>query len=188
MSIQHKHVFLSGEIQIGKSTALRRFLAQTGIAADGFLTFFDPPFADTPDAPRHLSARALYLTKFDTALTPESRASESRHLLARVSEAEFTVLTETFETRGADILDAAGQRRLLLMDELGAMEEGAPRFKAAVLRRLDADFPIAGVVKLRASPFLDAVRAHPNVELLTVTAENRDAIPAALAARFAHLR
>jgi len=39
-------------------------------------------------------------------------------------------------------------------------------------------------VKKRDSPFLDAVRAHPNVEVIEVTVENRDGIPQLLRERF----
>ncbi|MDR1203879.1 MAG: nucleoside-triphosphatase [Peptococcaceae bacterium] len=158
------HLFLTGEIQIGKSTALRRFLASTGIAADGFLTYFEPAG----------DGRDLFIARLDTA-APESPAERRR--AAHITGTGVTVFNEAFDTYGADFLSRAGRRDLILMDELGAMEENAPRFKDAVLRRLNGDIPAAGVVKQRKSPFLDAIRAHPNVEVVTVTLDNRDDIP-----------
>jgi nucleoside-triphosphatase len=159
------HVFLTGEIQIGKSTALRRFLARTGVAADGFLTVFDSREA----------SRELFISPFDAG---------EKYRVARINSGGVTVYGEVFDTRGAALLNSAGRRQMIVMDELGSMEENSPVFKAAVLRRLDGDFPVAGVVKLRASPFLDAVRAHPNVKMITVTPENRDAGPAMLTEAF----
>jgi nucleoside-triphosphatase len=160
------HIFLTGEIQIGKSTALRRFLAQSGLAVDGFLTYFE----QIP------GGRELFLEKYGAG---------ERRRAALFSGGEMEVYAEVFDTFGAEVLAGAGRRQLILMDELGAMEERAPRFKAEVFRRLDGEIPVAGVVKLRDSPFLDAVRAHPNVQMVTVTRENRDGIPAALLAAFA---
>jgi nucleoside-triphosphatase len=159
------HVFLTGEIQIGKSTALRRFLAETGVASDGFLTYFEPDGKER-------GGRDLFIAPFDT-LAP----SAERRRAAHRSGGGLTVFAEAFEIYGAEIVRRAGRRDLIVMDELGVMEENAPRFKEAVLRRLDGEIPVAGVVKQARSPFLDAIRAHPGVEIITVTRENRDGVP-----------
>ena len=37
-------------------------------------------------------------------------------------------------------------------------------------------FPVLGVVRDQRLPFLDAVRDHPQVEVVVVTRENRDAL------------
>jgi nucleoside-triphosphatase len=166
------HVFLTGDIQIGKSTALRRFFALTGIAADGFLTYFEP-------ADKEYGGRDLFIASFDT-LTPSSE----RCRIAYISGRNATIFGEAFEIYGADYLRRAGRRDLILMDELGVMEETAPRFQEAVLRHLDGNIPVTGVVKQAQSVFLDAIRAHPRVEIITVTRENRDGIPEQLAERF----
>ena len=42
---------------------------------------------------------------------------------------------------------------------------------------LDGETPIVGVIQQAESAFLDTVRAHPEVEIVTVTEENRDALP-----------
>ncbi|MDR0838868.1 MAG: nucleoside-triphosphatase, partial [Oscillospiraceae bacterium] len=154
-----RHVFLTGEIQVGKSTAIRKFLAATGIAADGFLSHIITAQV----------GRELYLARYDTALGE----SDSR-LAARVNYPEVEVFPEIFDLHGAELVRSAGAHALIIMDELGTMEEVAEEFKRAVFERLDGGVPILGVVKKRDSPFLDAVRAHGNVEVITVTEENRD--------------
>ena len=164
-----RHVLLTGEIQIGKSTAIRRFLADSGIHADGFLTRFDSRGQE----------RELSLYRYDTI----SGESDAR-LAVKMSGHNFELFIETFDVHGAEIIRASGTSELILMDELGAFEEGAPEFKAAVFEKLDGDVPVLGVVKKRDSPFLDAVRAHPNVEVIEVTVENRDGIPQLLRERF----
>jgi nucleoside-triphosphatase THEP1 len=72
------------------------------------------------------------------------------------------------------------------MDELGFMELGAPVFRAAVLRALDGEVPVIGVIRLERNPFLDAVRNHPKVAVTEVNESNRDALPARLTLSFFH--
>ena len=160
------HVFLTGEVQVGKSTALRKFLAETRVPVDGFVTEFDS----------RGNKRKLYLIHFDS----EFGKIEQRKV-AEMLPNGFKVYPDVFDDFGAHCIDSAGKQRMILMDELGRMEEFAPRFTAAVMRRLDGNKPIIGVVKMRESPFLDAVRAHPNVEVMMVTKENRNEIPEQLA-------
>ncbi|MDR2501328.1 MAG: nucleoside-triphosphatase [Treponema sp.] len=165
------HLFLTGPSQTGKSTALRRFLETTKLPADGFLTAFDAQGED----------RRLFFIRFDTQ-APESG---ERRLAARAQGRLTRIYSGVFDGFGADCLRAAGQRRLILMDELGTMEEGSPRFIAEVFHRLDGAVPVAGVVKMQASPFLDAVRAHPRVRLVLASRDNRDVLPDLLAGHFA---
>ena len=157
-----KHIFLTGEIQIGKSTAIRSFLEQSGMHADGFLTRLTS---------RELQ-RELILYRFDTVL-----GESDGKLAAKMNWPEVEVFAETFDIHGAEIVRGSGSSGLIIMDELGAFEESAPEFKAAVFEKLGGVVPVLGVVKKRESPFLDAVRAHPNVTVIEVTEDNRDAVP-----------
>ena len=159
------HIFLTGEIQIGKSTALRRFLQETNISADGFLTELDS----------RGETRNLYLKRFDT----ENEVTEQR-IAAKIFRNSIDVFFDVFDTFGTGSLAVAGKRRIIIMDELGKFEESCELFKEAVFSRLNGTIPVAGVVRLRGSPFLNAVRAHPKVEVIKVTEKNRDAIPALL--------
>ena len=74
------------------------------------------------------------------------------------------------------------------MDELGFFESKADRFTAAVLEALAGDIPVIAAVKSRTDvPFLNAVRAAPQAEVFHITAENRDALLAALLPRMRDL-
>ena len=167
-----KHVFLTGEIQIGKSTALRRFLENTGFSADGFMSHIVNAEV----------GRELYLARFDSILGE----SDSR-LCARVNFSNTEVLSDVFDTHGAKIVASSGKRTLIVMDELGRMEQNSPRFIAAVMAKLDADTRVVGVVKKADCEFLDAVRARTDIELITVTKENRDTVPPMLTTIFKDL-
>ena len=71
--------------------------------------------------------------------------------------------------------DTAGCE-VLVMDELGPHEEQAAAFRQAVLRALEGDVPVVGVLQQAESAFLHQVASHPNVRVVTVTEENRDAL------------
>ena len=45
-----------------------------------------------------------------------------------------------------------------------------------VLRALEGDVPVVGVLQQAESAFLRQVASHPNVRVVTVTEENRDAL------------
>ncbi len=159
-----KHFFLTGEIQIGKSTVIRKTLADLNVNYGGFRTCFSHD--------RLAADRGLYISRAET-----EPLYDEAHRVARFCPGEQApqVFTECFDTLGAEyILHAANGAPLLVMDELGDMERDAGRFQAAVLAALEGKTPILGVIKLSAVGWVNQIREHPNVELLTVNADNRD--------------
>jgi nucleoside-triphosphatase len=170
--VMRRHVFLTGEIQIGKSTAIRRFLRASGVDADGFVSRI--VFSE--------GRRELHIARFDTS----GGVTDSR-LAAIVGTPRAAARGEAFDSHGAGIVESCGARRLIIFDELGVLEENATRFKTAVIGKLGGRVPALGVVKKAESAFLDAIRGRPDVDVITVTAENRDEIPELLARRFHNL-
>lgn len=164
-----KHIFLTGEIQIGKTTAIKSFLNTSGLKADGYLTRFTTREQE----------RELMLYRFDTDI-----GESDGKIAVKMNMPDYELFIDTFDVHGAEIIRASGKHGLIIMDELGVFEERAPNFKAAVKEKLAGDIPILGVIKKRESPFLDALRAYPDIELITVTVENRDDIPELLCQRF----
>jgi len=161
-----KHIFLTGEIQIGKSTSIRRFLENTGIEANGIITRFD-----TMESPE----RKLYMYRFDSF-----EGETDARLAVSMNFPKMQVFHDIFNVHGAEIINSSGSRDLIIMDELGSFEEKSPDFKAAVFKKLEGEKQVLGVVKLKPSPFTHAVKSHKNVKLIFVTEENRDEIPALL--------
>jgi nucleoside-triphosphatase len=70
--------------------------------------------------------------------------------------------------------------RLLVVDEIGKMECHSARFCDAVRAALDAPVPVLGTIARHGSGFIAEVRRRPDVTILEVTVENRDALPARL--------
>ena len=91
---------------------------------------------------------------------------------------------ENFDGRGCELL-AKRACDIILMDELGRMELEAHTFRAAVLAAVNSGTPVLGVIKPEHNAFLDEVRAQRGVELFSLTKENREEAPAAIAAWYA---
>ena len=81
------HVFLTGDVQIGKSTAIRRAIAQLGRPVYGFRTFFTD---------RESAEKSLYMLP-----AAAERAPGQEDAVAVFSGGRPTPLTARFDALGA---------------------------------------------------------------------------------------
>ena len=172
------HIFLTGEIQVGKSTLIRRALERTsGLRVTGFRTV---TVADVPGA-----VGSVYIVSPRGGEYREDARIKIRWGEGRGAE-DFPA---AFEGRGLELLADAESGGLILMDEIGKTEAAAPRFCARVRELIDGERPILGVVRLEGeTPLQEYIRRSPNVRLMTVTEENRDALVPVLARELAGRR
>lgn len=150
-----EHLFLTGQPQVGKSTLLRRYLAEKNCRIGGFRTIW----GDSTHTALHLLPASGGVCCTENCIAV--RAGET--LAAR---------SEVFDRLGPALLRVPCD--LLVMDELGFLEKDAFGFQKAVLSALDGHVPVLGVIKPRRTPFLDAVRSHAYVRIIEVNEENRD--------------
>lgn len=166
-------IFLTGEIQVGKSTVITKTLSLLKVTPGGFKTYYGPD-RGSPD-------RFLYL---NSAAEPQVYSKEKA--VVRFTQGNPPeVLTEKFDTLGAELIRTARiNSKLILMDECGSLEREAFFFQKEILDTLDSDLPVLGVIKLISRGWTDRIRNHSEVTLLTVTAENRDNLPLMIAPMF----
>ena len=160
-----RNLFLTGSKGVGKSTVLHRLLDGRDVAPGGFLTL----------RLRTAAGGDIHMLPVDgkTLCGPENLLFTKRNGVLTVDPARFDHL-------GCALLEASANCGLLVMDELGPAESEAKAFQQAVLARLDGPTPVYGVLQQGESPFLEKIKAHPDVRVFTVTAENRDSLPRAL--------
>ena len=154
-------VFLTGPVQVGKSTAIDRYLRGRDGAVGGFRTRWDR------------EAGVLHLTVLATGeVFP----------VARQEEAGVRALAEGFDRAGQRLLDLGpAGTSLILMDELGFLEGEAAVFRRAVEALWDSGAPVLGVLRDRPdNAFLPALARRSDAVILSVTEANRDGIPARL--------
>ncbi len=104
-------------------------------------------------------------------------------LKSPVRVGRYGVNLETFEKLALPEL-ARRDVDLLVIDEIGKMECSSGRFRRAVEDALDTPVNVLATVGVSRLPFLQAIRARPDVELITLTERNRDTLVAELSVRF----
>ena len=165
---EYKHIFLTGEVQVGKSTIIRRFLeAHPGLHVSGFRTVWQER--------KMTNSNSLHIVP---ATGPIIATDENRIGLREgvFPDRVATDYPEVFDTVGVELLKKTGGSDLIIMDEIGLGENDADDFIDAVLDILDGDTPVLGVVQPKTGILTDAVRDHPKVQLLLVTKESRETV------------
>jgi len=166
------HLFLHGEKNIGKSTAIRKVLeilsAYQPVALSGFFTWNggkeDPHVYLKPAGPGD-SGEVCRVASWN---------EETRIL---------TCDTMAFDRDGVQTLENRQNAQLIIMDELGFLEKDAMLFRQAVMDTIAGDVPIIGVLRMGDVPWHDDIKRSPNVEIIDVDKKNRDTLPQELANR-----
>ncbi|MCS7222557.1 MAG: NTPase [Anaerolineae bacterium] len=97
----------------------------------------------------------------------------SRHRVGR-----YGIDVATFERVGVAALERAIAAGLwVIVDEIGKMELFSERFRRALIAALDGPIPVLATISARPHPWCDQIKARLDVELWTVTPQNRDALP-----------
>lgn len=162
-----KNIFLTGEIQVGKSTAINRALAAVKPKVEGFRTLGGPRDKD--------GGSYVHMIPAD-GTEPIGTGNRIFYRRFNGGQPHFQVFEDVFETRGPALLQPSPACELLLMDEIGIREAACTRFHDAILQALEGEIPVLGVVQIRPGGFLDEIRNHPSVELITVNVENREQV------------
>ena len=156
---ERPHLFLTGEKGIGKSTLLQKLLA--GRRACGFCT--------VKAVEVYPGRTSLHLLRLDR----QERPAEE-NFLCFCPPVPGGKTAEAFDLLGCEALAPEEIGEVLVMDELGAAETGAEVFRAAVLRALEGDTPILGVLQKADTELFRLVEEHPRVRLVEVRKENRN--------------
>lgn len=150
-----EHLFLTGAIQVGKSTLLRRCLSEKDGQIGGFRTVWNNAKHET-----------LHLLPFIGGTCCKENCVAER------LSGKLIPQPEIFDRIGPALLRQPCD--ILVMDELGFLESKASVFQAAVLSALHGEIPVVGVIQPKHTAFLDTVRLQPNVRIIEVTVENRN--------------
>lgn len=166
------NLLVTGKPGVGKTTLVERLLEQLhgSLRLAGFTT------AEVRD-------RAGARLGFNVVTVKGQRGELARvGLDSRARVGRYGVNLEEFERLALPEL-ARRDVDLLVIDEIGKMECSSSRFRHAVEDALDAPVSVLATIGISGFPFFAALRARPDVELLTLTERNRDALLAELYAR-----
>ena len=159
----HRHIFLTGEIGCGKSTALKKTLELLpGVKAKGHQTHYSEP--------RGSEVKRLYLRAFGDA--------QPGTFLAELPGGDLSHIVSVFDGQGSALLEEAqGSAQLIVIDEIGRLERDAYAYQEALRRCIEGDVPMLCVIRKLKAPWADWIRSRSDVLLLEVTQENRDSLP-----------
>ena len=159
-----KHILIHGRRGAGKSTMIEKLVSELDGPVYGFYT----RTVRTNDAGYH----QIYMYPAGSVERP---TSEENHV-GDCNTRERTINLRVFDTLGVEYLHAQAGG-ILVMDEIGFMEQDSELFCEAVLQALDGDIPVlAGVKAGMDVPFLHRVLEHPKVEVYELNPDNRQEI------------
>lgn len=168
-----KHIVLQGKKRSGKSTLIQKLAKDMQCTAGGYLT--------RAVLNKEKGYREIYMYPASFIFDPEDQdliASSNGKLCGITGNGVKEVYPEVFDTYGTELIHSASKKQLIIMDEIGFMEEKAERFQKAVLSAFDGNIPVLAAIKEKSisSPFLEAVRRHENVRLTDLSETNRNEV------------
>jgi nucleoside-triphosphatase len=160
-------LLLTGRPGVGKTTVIQTVVQALGEQADGFYT-------EEIRGPRGRQGFRLVSLRGEQAVLAHVRLKGG----GRPRVGRYGVDVAALERVGVAALERAmAQGRVVIIDEIGKMELFSDAFKAAVLAAVDGPASVVATVMARPHPWVDTLKARPDVTLWQVTFENRDAMP-----------
>ena len=160
------HIFLTGEKKIGKSTLVSSILAATELRYKGLRSI--SVFDENND-------RNVFIIPAETSYRDNSIKTPA---LVGVCSKRHIVLRkpEVFDDIGCRLLEPENDTQLIIIDEIGNMEQEAARYSGLIISLLErTDIRILGVLqKMAHTELAQTIRNHPNVRMMEVNEENRE--------------
>lgn len=169
-----KHLLIIGRPGAGKTTLIKHLTAALrGQPVDGFIT----------EELRESEARTgFWLSPLDGRQVLLAH----RQLNSGTSVGPYKVNTAILEEVGIPVLKRAVlQAKLVFLDELGRMELSSDKFRQAVQEVFNKASTIVATGSVSPIDFLEAIKRRKDVEIIPLTAANREVVEEELKTRLA---
>jgi nucleoside-triphosphatase len=164
-------ILLTGHPGVGKTTAIKRILAQLPHPAGGFYT----------EEIREGGARNGF-----KIVTLDGQAGVLAHvnIHSRNRVGRYGVDLAVVDSLAVDsIRRAMAANQIVIIDEIGPMEVFSSAFCQTVMEALHGSATVLGTIVKRRHPFADQIKALPTVRVVELTIENRDRITGVLVSK-----
>jgi nucleoside-triphosphatase len=157
---------LTGRPGIGKTTVIRGIAESLGERAGGFYT------EEIRGPGGRKGFRLVTLDGQEAVMAHVDLRGQGRPRVSR-----YGVDVGAIERVGvAALRRAMDERRIVVVDEIGKMELFCAAFKEAVLQAVGGPHTVVATAMARPNPWVDALKAMPDVTVWEVTAGNRDGL------------
>jgi nucleoside-triphosphatase len=154
-------LLLTGQPGTGKTALIKEALARTKVKGGGFYTE---------------EIRTGGIRQGFRIVTLDGREAVLAHvgISSPYQVSKYRVDTDALDRVGVSaLLKALQENDLIVIDEIGKMELLSPQFRNAVTQAMNSGKKILGTIMLNPHPFADETKRHPEVEVLSVTRDNR---------------
>jgi nucleoside-triphosphatase len=159
-------LMLTGRPGIGKTTVIKAVAASLGDRAGGFYT------EEIRGPGGRQGFRLVTLDGREAVMAHVNLRGSGRPRVGR-----YGVDVGAIEQVGvAALRKAMREGRIVVVDEIGKMELFCGPFKDAVLQAVGGPQPVLATVMARPNPWVDSLKAMPDVTCWEVSAGNRDGL------------
>lgn len=158
-------ILLTGEPGCGKTTLIKKVLANLSLPAGGFYT---------------QEVREGGTRKGFEIVTLDGRRAILAHVNIRGAKriGKYGVNLATLDGLAVPtLLQAIHSHKIVIVDEIGPMELLSERFRDAVMQMIQSDATVLGTIVQRRTPFTDQIKAFPGVLIIQVRPDNRNELP-----------
>jgi len=157
ISSVEKVCLLTGKPGCGKTSLIKKLVSEADIPSGGFYT------EEIRQGGERLGFRLVTLSGEEAVLAHTSFSKRYR-------VGKYGVDIASLEKIGvAALYQASATGKLVILDEIGKMELLSPAFR-------NRGNPVLGTIMLNSHPFANAIKTAPNLKLVNVTIQNRDAL------------
>jgi nucleoside-triphosphatase len=163
---------VTGAPGVGKTTLIRQVVSTMHLRANGFYT-------------EDLQSRGVREGFRIVTLDGEMALLAATGHPGPVRLSKYGIDLHELERVGVPALRRAMERgHVAVADEIGKMQLFSRAFRQTIFEAVRDGVPLLGTIMLGRNPYADRIKNHGNVQLLTLTPENRADVLAALRAHF----
>lgn len=174
MADTKKNIFLTGAPSAGKTTVIKKVIANLGVPANGFYT----------EEERKDGRRIGFLMKTldgKTAYLAHQDIKSDFHIR------RYGVSIENIETIAVPSIKPV-DNNIVILDEIGKMECFSDVFKEAAINALDSPNLVVGTITFGGDDFILDVKEREDIEIHEVTLDNRDLLPELILKKISNLQ
>lgn len=163
---------VTGDPGIGKTTLIRQVVSTMRLRAAGFYT-------------EDLRSRGVREGFRIVTLDGEMALLAATGHPGPLHISKYGIDLQELDRVGVAALRRGAERgHVLVADEIGKMQLYSRNFRQLILQAVRDGHPLLGTIMQGRNPYADRIKAHRNVEVLTLTHENRADLLALLRERF----